>query len=96
MSAAQHTPGPWLVVTYATPRGPRMKVQRKNGKTTEVRKSASGKDSVFRTPGAAYRVARRLNEDEATDAALRAKYAHLPPLPSINLGTLARAARGAS
>lgn len=95
MTAEQQI-GPWIVHTYATPKGPRMRVQRRAGRRVEVRKSASGRDSVFRTWGAASRVARRLNEDEATEAELRAKYADLPPLPAMSFATLARAVRGAS
>ena len=95
MSAAQHAPGPWHVAPAIGYPG-KHRVQRKNKGAIEVRKSASGRDSVFKTWAAASRVARRLNEDEATDAALRAKYAHLPPIPSVGLGALARAARGAA
>ena len=35
--------------------------------------------------------ARRAADEAREDAAMRAKYAHLPPLPQLTLGTLAKA-----
>ena len=85
------TPGPWHVAPAIGYPG-RLRVQRKNKGAIEIRNSASGKPSIYRTRAAALRVARMLNEDEATDAELKAKYAGLPPLPSLSLGrTIAKA-----
>lgn len=60
----------------------------------EWRQSASGRASAFKTWKAASRVMRSLNEDEAIEAELRAKYAGLPPLPDAR-GAISRAVRGA-
>jgi len=60
----------------------------------EFRQSASGKASSFKTWAAALRVMRGLNEDAATEAELKAKYAGLPPLPDAR-AALARIVRGA-
>lgn len=56
-----------------------------------VVKSASGKPSLFKDSMNAMRRARDLMNEKDADAALRAEYAHLPPLPNLTLGqTLAR------
>lgn len=53
--------------------------------------SPSGKPSLFKDHMNAYRRARDLLEQKDADAALRAEYAHLLPLPNLTLGqTLAR------
>lgn len=59
----------------------------------EVRRSAGGKESSFKTWAAASRCMRRLNEDERVEAELRAKYAGLPPMADAR-GAIGRAIRG--
>jgi hypothetical protein len=86
---------PWLIETLRRPDGAiRYQVARGVGKAKEYRKSASGRASMFRTWREASRVCRLLNEDEATDAQLKAECAGLPPLPSMTFARLGAIARG--
>jgi len=62
----------------------------------ETRCSASGKQSLFKTLAAAKRCMYRLNEDEAAERELRAKYARLPPLPNDSLARRIAKATGSA
>lgn len=92
--STKHTPGPWHVAPAIGHPG-RYRVQRKNGGSIEVRKSASGRDSIFKTLKAASRTARCLNYEAAVEAELRAKYAGQPPLPNLTLGAAIAKSTGA-
>jgi len=62
------------------------RVERKGPSGLEVARSASGRESSFKTYSAAVRRAKRLNEDAATEAELKAKYDGQPAATPSTLG----------
>lgn len=66
--SAQHMPGPWYVAPAIGYPGCK-RVQRKAGGAIEILRSASGRDSIFKTEAAAARAAKWANAKATGGAA---------------------------